>query len=358
MTKVVYFSVRNTEYPRNARVRSYLNSRGYDVAVVPAELSGSGTHKLLSNTRRLWHARRGAEIVVLSEFSLKYAPLTWAIARLKRAVHVVDGFVGRYESEVEDRGAVSSRSVKGRALWLMDRTALRLADVYLIDTDVRAERARKNARSRTAVITLPVGAPSWAQPQALPADLEGVQILYYGNYIPLHGIEYAVEAIAGLPSGSAVRLTLLGTESRGRALVDALPEDVRHRFTVLAPVPENELAEIISRHHLVLGIFGTSPKAASVLANKVWQGLAAGRTVLTRDSPALAEISTIVGPQLRTVPAGSSKDLAEQFAVLTSDLPSYPESASGLEEYVRKRFAALVDELESRSSPSRRTATR
>ena len=67
----------------------------------------------------------------------------------------------------------------------------------------------------------------------------------------------------------------------------------------------------LSQADLCLGIFGTSEKAASVIPNKVFQIVAAGRPVLTRDSPAIRELLSPGAPCTYLVPAGDACALAE-----------------------------------------------
>jgi glycosyltransferase involved in cell wall biosynthesis len=66
----------------------------------------------------------------------------------------------------------------------------------------------------------------------------------------------------------------------------------------------------IASADVCLGIFGISDKAASVIPNKVFQVIAAGRPLITRDSPAIREL---VDPNMRDialVPAGNAEALA------------------------------------------------
>ena len=67
----------------------------------------------------------------------------------------------------------------------------------------------------------------------------------------------------------------------------------------------------LARADLCLGIFGTSTKAACVIPNKVFQIVAAGRPLITRDSPAIRELLTADGDCTYLVNAGDPHALAE-----------------------------------------------
>ena len=93
---------------------------------------------------------------------------------------------------------------------------------------------------------------------------------------------------------------------------------------------------------LVLGIFSSGDKTDRVVANKVIEGLAAGRPVITADTTAI-RASFEPGRELVVVPAGSGEALAEQIIALKDD-PVKREriAAAGLEAAGRFGLSTLV----------------
>ena len=79
-------------------------------------------------------------------------------------------------------------------------------------------------------------------------------------------------------------MTLLGSGPLHEQCVRLADNHERIRFE---PWLEYSLLPArIHRAHLCLGVFGVSPKAGRVIANKVYQCLASGRPVITRSSDA------------------------------------------------------------------------
>lgn len=358
--KVGYGRVWDPAYPRNSRIRSYLVSRfGAEIAVT-RRYEGSRTRRILHDVATMLFGLHGKQLYILAEFSLPYAVLLWIVARLNRGVLIVDGFVGQYETMVDDWKKAEPGSARARWYALVDRVAYRLADLVLIDTRVRA-RALAAAHPGTEVLSLPVGAPAWAVP-AGPRRRRGdavTNVLYYGNYIPLHGLPVVLDAVrrAGRLTGLSVTLVGDGTPRREiERRASALGVAGSCRF--LDPVPEEELADHLAQADIVLGIFGDSDKARTVIANKVWQGLASGRTVVTRTSPALAEIADVCGDQLVQVDGADDEELAEALAaalvrLATADVTVETgtvetDTAAALAGYVDAEYAAFgrrVEEL-------------
>ena len=91
-------------------------------------------------------------------------------------------------------------------------------------------------------------------------------VLYYGNYIPLHGLEFVAEAIAGGPPLANVDFTFIGEGELRQDFEARLSSESNVTFRNY--MPPDALAQAIAGCDVVLGIFGTSGKAKSVIANK------------------------------------------------------------------------------------------
>jgi len=347
MARILYANVHDRHYPRNHRVRTFLSDQGHEVVTDDRD----GAYGLVRGSARIIYSgvrRRGPfDVVILSELGLKFAPAAWIVAKRHRARLVSDAFIGLYESNVEDRSRTSPGSVRARLYRAFDRWAARTSAVCLTDTVVRRDRIIRDGARR--VVVLPVGAPSWAHFMPRHATSDCVHVLYYGNYIPLHGLPYVVKAIAALQEPQRFRFTFVG-EGPARPDIEraARRAGVFDLISWQDYVPPHELARLIADSDVVLGVFGTSPKAATVLANKVWQGLSAGRYVVTRESEALDEILPLIEhTQLRVVDPYATESLTKVLDELASSVTSnpqssvFPDSEKALEGYVESMYDDL-----------------
>lgn len=349
--RVLYLGVESEQYPRNARLRAYLESHlDADVTIVGIDKDPGAIRKARILLREGGAFPRDSfDVVVLAEFQLKYAPIARLLAARYRALLVVDWFVGLYETRVEDWGMATPGSLKGRAWRAVDSAAARIGNVVVTDSDERAKMlVRDYGAPRRATFALPVGAPEWAQGSDRPApDEDRIRVLYYGGYLPLHGVDYVLEALAATERPNRLDVVFIGAgERRAEAERSALELGLADLIDFKDPIPEVELADEIAAADLVLGVFGTSPKAASVIANKVWQGLSAGRVVVTRQSKALNEIRSIVGDLLIEVDPEEPKQLARVFdAIATRAFDAADAPTMLLESYVAGRFAQFARAL-------------
>jgi glycosyltransferase involved in cell wall biosynthesis len=341
LPRVCYLGAYDSTYPRNLILRRGLERQGVWVVecAVPRELNTAGRMRALG--RAFAAVQEDCDVIVLAEFGQALAPLAWWLARRYRKRLVVDAFTPIYDSAVYDRGVARPRSPAALRYWLADWLALRLAGRVLADTGAHRDyyvRAFGVRPEKIAVI--PVGASDeWFEIAPLPHDYPEVLVQFYGSYIPLHGVEVILHAAHLLTAQAEVRFELIG---RGQtyAAMQALAHDLDlQNVTFCEPVPPDALPVQVARADLCLGIFGTTPKAARVIPNKVYQTLALGKPLISADTPALREAFE-PGEHLLAVPPGDSSALAEAILALDSD----PDKAKRLGEAGRARMESEYNE--------------
>jgi glycosyltransferase involved in cell wall biosynthesis len=213
---------------------------------------------------------------------------------LSRKPLIVDAFLCLHDTVVQDRQLVPEGGVRSRLVaWLEHRTLAR-ADYVLIDTaQQRDQLVAQYSLPPGKFIVTPVGIDEglW---QALPPTpvSDRFKVLFWGTFIPLHGLSTIISAAALLEETCpVVEFTLIGDGQEGESVVRQLSERplsnvVWHRRLL----PAAELYELVANAHCVLGVFGDSLKAASVVPYKVYQALAANRLLITRRSPAMEDL--------------------------------------------------------------------
>jgi glycosyltransferase involved in cell wall biosynthesis len=235
--------------------------------------------------------------------------------RLFRDVPIVlDHLIGASDTAT-DRGV--SGGLRQRLLRRLDARALAAADIVVVDTEEHL--AVLPAAHRAKAVVVAVGAPTaWftAARSAAPSDASvarSLSVVFFGLYTPLQGTPTIGGALAAI-TDAPIDVTMIGS---GQDLAETHRLASGNRaVTWLDWVDAAELPEVVARHDVCLGIFGTGPKALRVVPNKVFQGAAVGAAIVTSDTP----------PQRRTlgdaavfVPPGDSSALAAVLRSLASD---------------------------------------
>ena len=246
----------------------------------------------------------------------------WPFARLRGAPVVWDAFLSLWDTMVEDRKMIGRYNPLAWLLHAWEWLACRAARIVVLDTRAHADYfvARYGLpRERTASVL--VGAePDAFPPVAGKSDNgDALRVLFFGQFIPLHGIETIVRA-SRKANGKAIHWTLVGggqEETRIRGMLGEAAANVDW----IPWVDYDELSDRIAQADVCLGIFGDTGKAARVIPNKVFQILSAGAPLITRDSPAIRELLTPDMPGVWLVPPADPGALLEAIDSIAAGQP-------------------------------------
>lgn len=123
----------------------------------------------------------------------------WLFARLRGVPVIWDAFLSLYDTVVNDRKMVSPGSLPAKCLFALDFVACRAANKIFLDTKTHALFFEKLFRlPPESVGRVFVGAETHFFSPGQAAPPKGREkyftVLFYGQFIPLHGIEVIVRA--------------------------------------------------------------------------------------------------------------------------------------------------------------------
>jgi glycosyltransferase involved in cell wall biosynthesis len=318
--KVLCWGTGDKGKPRDRILLAALKSTGVEVTEIHQDVWAGIEDKsqLRSSAKLIRYVRWiGAYPILLLKFLVAPKPdaivltypaqvdalVIWPAARMRNVPILMDLFISLYDTSVVDRQLAPPGSLKARLLWLLEWLAIRAADRTIVDTAAHARYIEELFRlPEGSIANVPVGAEVGDFPRLpQPSTGERPQILFYGQLIPLHGIETVLEA-AMSAQGTAFDWTIVGLGQDAPKVAAMLGKIAPSHIRWLPWVPYAELNGWIAKSEICLGIFGGSRKAASVIPNKVYQALASGRHVVTRKSPAMDELAadpgiTLVEPE-------------------------------------------------------------
>jgi len=209
------------------------------------------------------------------------------VAWLRRKPLVWDVFMSIYLVAME-RGLDKASGFTVGALRRLEWLALRLPDRLVQDTeDYVSWLAKTHGIPPDRFGLVPTGADDRVFTPQRPAEGAPVRVIYYGSYIPNHGVEKIVEAARLLAPDPTIEFELIGDgPERPRAEADARRHGLENlRF--LGWMDQAELVRHVGESSICLGAFGETPQSLMTVQNKVFEGLAMAKPVLTGDSPAV-----------------------------------------------------------------------
>ena len=201
-------------------------------------------------------------VVLLPYLSHFDVLMIWPLAKLRGAKIVWDVFVPLYTGVVEDRQLVPKGSLSAGLIYALEWLSTRAADLLFLDTKAHAEHfARLYGLPEASVGSVMVGAePEHFRPFLAPSRLQRAtvslfNVLFYGQFIPLHGVDTIFEA-ATQPR-QPHHWTIIGKGQSAPKWKEELAQNPIENLTWLDWVNYDALIEHIEAANLGLGSLGT-----------------------------------------------------------------------------------------------------
>lgn len=314
--RVVYWGTYDTGKPRNRIMIRGLRENGVEVIECHAEVwegidDKSQIHNwsqklhvfavwLLSYPGLIWRYLRlpKHDAVIVGYMGHLDILVLWLFAKLRRVPVIWDVFLSLYNTAVEDRNLVAPNHLLAPFLFAWEWTACRAADCIILDTKTHGQYFVDKFRlPHEKVDRVFLGAETDVFMPESSNQIEttankrsgSFTALFYGQYIPLQGIETVVRA-AKLTDSDNIRWVLIGKGQESPKILDLIEELKPTNLEQIDWVPYEELITRIHNADVCLGIFGGTDKAKRVIPNKVFQILAAGSPLITGDTPAIREL--------------------------------------------------------------------
>ena len=311
--RVLWWGRFDPDYSRNRILRQTYEMLGWQVVDFHPWFSPLGDSEAL-----LRRAPR-ADLVHVPCFRQRDVAAAHRHARRRGLPLLIDPLISAYDKQVFERGKFPEHSVQEKRLLREEQQLFQRADIVLADTSEHARFFVETlgvAHARVHVVY--VGAEEalfGPAPDPHPPN-NPIEVLFYGSFIPLQGPQVIIDA-ARIYQGPPVNWVLLGN--------GPLLDDCKRKAQGLTNVtfeswlPYADLPARIRRADILLGVFGTTPKAQRVIPNKVFQALACGKPVVTCSAPSYGSQIRALEEGINFVTAGRPDELADAVGRLAVD---------------------------------------
>ena len=288
--KICYFGSYPLYYPRHQIITKGLQGQGVDIVQVQDNSSILIRYPKLLNK---YLCADDYDALLVGEASNYVMPLAVLLKKLFKKPIIFDTFVSVYDTNL-DRRTYNSPIVSKSLFWL-DKFNCENSDVVLQGTEqdifyfnqtfgIDIEKFQRLFIGADNDIFYP------RETQRIAND-DTFTVLFYGTYIPLHGIEYIIKAAKLLESHTDIKFQLIGS---GQTLMDienlCLSLKLNNVEFIKQFVEYGTLPSYISAASVGLGIFGGTTKANRVIPTKAFQIIAMKKPLITGNSPAAQEI--------------------------------------------------------------------
>jgi len=248
---------------------------------------------------------KNQDYIFIINSSYKFIFLFFYLSLFTNKTIIYDSFISFYDTFITDRKRFKKFSFSGIVAYFLDYLAIRMSDVLVFDTKEHkkyfVDKYNIN-KDKKKLLVWPVSLDLKEIDNHLyNSDIdnninlyskEKFNVLFYGTYIPLQGVDYIVEAANILKDQENIKFILLGDGQEKNKILNMIKVKNIKNIEVINSVSYNKLFRYIKKADLCLGIFGDTVKAKRVIPNKVLECLSANKIVITGKNNTLIEYFT------------------------------------------------------------------
>ncbi|MFN2279843.1 MAG: glycosyltransferase family 4 protein [Candidatus Promineifilaceae bacterium] len=217
----------------------------------------------------------------------------------------------------EERGLTEKSPWTGRLIFQLEQGGLRRPDLLLSENDAyESYYCRRYGLDHRTFRKVPHGADDRVfYPRTVERPDLPFLVTYHGTYLPSHGMDAVIGAAVLLKDQPDIHFHFFGDGPERERLLQITAEESLDNVNFHGFVDREELLNSLARSHVTLGVFGETKQSHYTVQNKIWEGLAMARPVISGDSTVVRE-SLTDGKHIYLVPREDPQALAEAIKTL------------------------------------------
>ncbi len=260
---------------------------------------------------------------------------------------IFDHLVSPYDSLVNEKRRIKSKSILGKLLFWYEKKVLIDADLVLTDTYLHKQFFSELFQiTPTHFEVIPVGADEsifYPKGQSKPQEDNLFYVFFYSSFLPLHGIEIILEAANRLRN-YPIKLVIVGGRNKDLSkFIEKIEQDKLTNVIHREWINYERLPSLISEADLCLGgPFGNTGQANRVITGKTYQFLAMAKPTIVGE---LSDMDKVFRDKKNCliVPQGDPDALAGAICWAFMNQDKLPEMAvSGYALYQSKFSTAII----------------
>jgi glycosyltransferase involved in cell wall biosynthesis len=239
-------------------LRQYLRVGSYDVMIV----GYPGQPDMLLARILSWIRRK---------------PLVWDV--------LMSIYLIALERKLDQRSPITTRLIRK-----LEHFACHLPDLLILDTQEYANWFQSTYHvAAERIRLLPLGADDRVfKPSEAPHSTDDIfRCIYYGTFIPNHGVQTIIEAARLLIENQQIHFELIGRGPQYDRIVSLAHKYELKNVSFAGWMETPALVSCLSGADIILGTFGKTPQALMTMQNKIYESMAMAKPVINGHSPVM-----------------------------------------------------------------------
>lgn len=321
-------------------LKKRLELQGVDVIECKYEIQNSILSLITAYIKLMWkHRKLDYDIIIIPRWR---GGLALPLAKiLSRKPLVYWAFASPYDIFISDRKMFKPNSLQAKFITFWYKWCLKLSDIVIkesfIDIDYNSDKFNIDKKKFRRIFLS--ADETLFQPCNFKNSQTGFTVLYFGSFVPLHGVDVIINASKLLSHQKEIKFRLCGDGQTKKEMEKLVKRYNLKNVEFLGHVDDNILMENIYESDVCLGIFGSSTRAERVATNKVYQILCSQKPLITMDSEAARELGLENEKNSLLISRNDPRKLADSILYLKNKTETRKQIAQAGRELYLERFS-------------------
>lgn len=303
--KICYFGTYDRKFSKNTFIISALRKNGASVLEVNSDISVTALNtaqhfSLVHVTKRFLrkfkivpvalkniHEMRSCDAILVGYPGHFDIPFAYILAKLLKKPLFFDPTIILWTTFTENIKVFNKRSFMSRLLKLIETGIYKFPDIIFAETEYARHFFHENFRVPLEKLrVLYVGADdSIYKYSKKEKNNQDFNIIYYGLFIHIHGVDVIAEGAKILQDNKDIKFLFVGKGLLYEETKSFAEKNNLKNMLFFPHITENNALSLLQTADVFLGFLQDAPIVRRTIPNKVFQGLALGKAVITADTP-------------------------------------------------------------------------
>lgn len=308
--KILFITTKNIDYIRNSQEISILEEKAQSVSQIYSNKNSYAGRLVEIYKRLLFCSVSTFDIIFIGFAPQLILPF---MRKFKKQKVIIDFFISIYDTLVNDRKKVSSKSIAAKFCHSVDHLVIKKANKVIVDTKADMKYFVQEFRGdpdKFEVLYLAADKKIY-YPREQKKQQKKYIVLYFGSILPLQGIDIVLDAVSLLKDRQDICFQIIGP------IPDKYHKPIQENVEYIDWLSQEKLAEYIANADLCLaGHFSDKiEKAKRTIPGKAYIYQMMEKVMICGDNEANRELFN-ENDKVHFAPMGNAEKLKEVIVLM------------------------------------------